>query len=101
MNKPLLEEAVLPAPLPPSDLSVHLVKVMESRSEIYPEWHKVVQALLHSATRRCSREEVQQLLSIGGDLVEEDITGITPLRSAASEVSAKGMEKTLLFSSWY
>ena len=94
MNKPLLEEALLPTPLPPSDLSVHLVEIMESRPEIYPEWHKVVQALLHFAIsgRKCRREEVHQLLSVGGDLVEEDIIGNTPLHSAASNVSAEGME---------
>ena len=92
LNKALLNEALLPTPLTPKELTTHLVNVMEKHTELYPEWHKVVQALLHSACSSGNREEVTKLLSKGGDLEEEDNLGKTPIHSAASEVSAEGMK---------
>ena len=92
LNKALLNEALLPTPLPPKELTAHLVNVMEKQKDLYPEWHKVVQALLHSACSSDNREGVTKLLTKGGDLEEEDNTGKTPIHSAASEVSAEGMK---------
>ena len=92
MNKALLNEALLPTPLPPKELTAHLVNVMEKQKDLYPEWHKVVQALLHSACSSGNREGVTKLLTKGGDLEEEDNMGKTPIHSAASEVSAEGMK---------
>ena len=92
MNKALLNEALLPTPLSPKELTAHLINVMEKQKDLYPEWHKVVQALLHSACRSGNREGVTKLLTKGGDLEEEDNTGKTPIHSAASEVSAEGMK---------
>ena len=92
LNKALLKESLLPSPLPPNELTVHLIDVMEKHTDLHPQWHKVIQALLHSACTRCSRDEVTKLLSKGGDIEEEDSFGNTPLHTAASEVSAEGME---------
>ena len=92
LNKALLKESLLPSPLPPNELTVHLVDIMEKQTNLHPQWHKVVQALLHSACRRCSHDEVTKLLSKGGDIEEEDSSGNTPLHTAASEVSAEGMK---------
>ena len=92
LNKALLKEALLPTPLSPKELTAHLVNVMEKQKDLYPEWHKVVQALLHSACSSGNRDEVTKLLSKGGDLEEEDNMGKTPIHSAASEVSAEGMK---------
>ena len=92
LNKALLKEALLPTPLPPKELTTHLVNVMEKHTDLYPEWHKVVQALLHSACSSGNREEVTTLLLKGGDLEEEDNLGKTPIHSAASEVSAEGIK---------
>ena len=92
LNKALLKEALLPTPLPPKELTTHLVNVMEKYTDLYPEWHKVVQALLHSACSSSNQEEVTKLLSKGGDLEEEDNLGKTPIHSAASEVSAEGIK---------
>ena len=92
LNKALLKESLLPSPLPPNELTAHLVDVMEKHTDLHPQWHKVIQTLLHSACRRCSRDEVTKLLSKGGDIEEEDSFGNTPLHTAASEVSAEGMK---------
>ena len=92
LNKALLKEALLPTPLPPKELTTHLVNVMEKYTDLYPEWHKVVQALLHSACSSGNQEDVTTLLSKGGDLEEEDNLGKTPIHSAASEVSAEGIK---------
>ena len=92
LNKALLKESLLPSPLPPNELTAHLVDIMEKHTHLHPQWHKVVQALLHSACSRCSHDEVTKLLSKGGNMEEEDTFGNTPLHSAASEVSAEGLK---------
>lgn len=92
LNKDLLEIAILPVPLSPKELCLHIVEVMESRTNIHFEWHRIVQVLLHSACSRESRDEVDLLLHKGGDLEEEDSTGNTPLELAMSHMSGEGLD---------
>ena len=92
LNDSLLKEIVLPKPLSTTQLSFHLVEVMESDPRAHPKWHKVLQVLLHNACARDNRDEIKFLVEKGGELDQEDYDGNTPIHTAAASVSKEGME---------
>ena len=72
LTEALLKEIVLPKPLSVMELSFRLVEVMEADPRAHPEWHKVLQVLLHSAYTRENKDEIKFLLKKRGSLSEED-----------------------------
>ena len=92
LNEAILREIVLPKPLQPADISFRLVEVMEADPRAHPEWHKLLQVLLHNACSRQNKNEIKLLLNKGGNLDQEDNDGNTPIHTAAFSSSKEGMD---------
>ena len=91
LNEAILREIILPKPLQPSEISFHLIEVMEVDPSAHLEWLKLLQALLHSACSRENKNEIKLLLNKGGNLEQEDNDGNTPIHTAAYSSSKECM----------
>ena len=67
LNKKLLNEIVLPAPMEPEKLTFHIVTLMRRKPHIYQEWVKLLQSLLEFASSKDDDKAVKTLLMEGAD----------------------------------
>ena len=79
LSQGLLELLVLPTPQNPCNILDDLIHMMETNPYAHPEWHTVVQVLLHSACTRDDRTQVELLVKKGGDLKKPNNSGSTPI----------------------
>ena len=100
LNDALLREIILPEPSSVKNLTFHLLEVMETMPDAHPEWHKVLQVLLHSACMKEDKAMVKLLVDKGGSLEEEDYSGTSPIQSAAqTNVSQQTLDWLLTLAS--
>lgn len=100
LNEVLLREIVLPEPSSIKSLTFHLLEVMETMPDAHPEWHRVLQVLLHSACMKEDQAMVKLLVAKGGSLEEENYNGSSPIQSAAEQrVSQETMDWLLTLAS--
>ena len=88
----LLRAIVLPNPCSPGTAITNIIEMMQTKPEEHPEWHKVVQALLHFACMMEDRKQVELLIEKGGKLDQPNYFGNTPINSARSSLSKEGMK---------
>ena len=88
----LLRAIVLPNPCSPGTAITNIIEMMQTKPDAHPEWHKVVQALLHFACMREDRKQVELLIEKGGKLDQPNYLGYTPINSARTSLSKEGMK---------
>lgn len=95
LTKDLLKEIIVPSPLDPSMITLHLVEVMEHSPDSHPEWYAIIQSLMSEEESKislplpntCSRKDFlgklkQQLKpKTGGMFQREEVKALftTPL----------------------
>ena len=96
LTKGLLKEIITPFPVKASNLTHHLVKVMESHPDAHPDWVRVLQALTLNVIGRddigCG-DTVVKLVDHGADITACDRKGNTVLHLACSGKSLRQVIK--------
>ena len=54
LTKDLLKEIIVPSPLDPSMITLHLVEVMEHNPDSHPEWYAIIQSLMFEEESKIS-----------------------------------------------
>lgn len=68
LTKDLLKEIIVPSPLDPSMITLHLVEVMEHNPDSHPEWYAIIQSLM-------SEEESKISLPLPNTFSRKDFLG--------------------------
>ena len=68
LTKDLLKEIIVPSPLDPSMITLHLVEVMEHNPDGHPEWYAIIQSLM-------SEEESKISLPLANTFSRKDFLG--------------------------
>ena len=101
LTEDLLEEVITPSPVDPTNLSHHLIEVMQSNPDAHSDWVRVLQALALDAIGKDETDRgdtVSELLDHGVDARASDRKGNTVLHLAGSgksiqKVVTKAAEK--------
>ncbi len=94
LTEGILEELLLPSPLPAQRLIFHLVEVMERNTDAHPDWVSVLQAIAKPALQNGDEEAVKAIHTklAGGGL---DRKGENLLHKAASAGTGKTIRSLL------